>query len=186
LNRSGLSEGNVNVIKVVLGDRTSVLHLSPLRVVDVVDSLSPDNISSAKSAQISSNEVGQSIHLRHVSVINGPTSTSSPEISRTKRTVGVARVSSSTGGESLAQKVENLSTTTSEGVAASCVGSRETVQVTDSTTTTTTSRRGRRGTAVLKELSSSPSPVTVGAVYEINLDKYLELQLMVRRFNSKF
>jgi hypothetical protein len=185
LNRSGLSEGNVNVIEVVLGDRTSVLHLSPLRVVDVVDSLSPDNVSSAKSAQISSNEVGQSIHLRHVSVINSPTSTSSPEISRAKRTVGVARVSSSTGGESLAQKVENLSTTTSEGVAASCVGSRETVQVTDSTTTTT-SRRGRRGTAVLKELSSSPSPVTVGAVYEINLDKYLELQLMVRRFNSKF
>ena len=185
MNRSGLSEGNVNVIEVVLGDRTSVLHLSPLRIVDVVDSLSPDNVSSAKSAQISSNEVGQSIHLRHVSVINSPTSTSSPEISRAKRTVGVARVSSSTGGESLAQKVENLSTTTSEGVAASCVGSRETVQVTDSTTTTT-SRRRRRGTAVLKELSSSPSPVTVGAVYEINLDKYLELQLMVRRFNSKF
>lgn len=129
----------------------------------MVDSLSPDNIGSAQSAEISCDEVSQSVHLGHVSVINGPTCTSSPEISRAKRTVGVARVGGSTGGESLAQKVEDLSTTTSEGVAASGVGRREAVQVADSTATTA-SRRGRRDTTILQELSGSPAPVTVGAI----------------------
>jgi len=74
----------------------------------------------------------------------------------------VARVSSSTGGKSLAQEVQYLSTTPSEGVAASAVRSREAVQVTNSTTATT-SRRWGRSTTVLKELSSSPSPIAVGA-----------------------
>lgn len=130
----------------------------------MVDSLSPDNISAAKRTQISSNEVSHGVHLGHVAVINGPTSTSGPKISRAERTVGVAGVSGSTGGESLAQKVEDLSATTSEGVATGGVGSGETVQVTDSTTAA--SRRGRRSTTVLEELSSSPSPVAV--VAELN------------------
>ncbi len=125
------------------------------------DTLSPDNVSSAKSAQIGSNEVSHGVHLRHVSVVNSPTSTLSPEISRAKRTVGVAAVSGSAGTKSLAQKVEDLSTTTSEGEAAGRVGSGEAVQVTNSTTAT--GRGRRRGTAVLKELSSSPSPVAVVA-----------------------
>ncbi len=149
----------MNVIEVVLSDGTSVLHLSPLRVVDMEDTLSPDDISGAKGTQISSNEIGHSIHLGHISVVNVPTGTLSPKISRTERTVRVARVSSGTGGKSLAQEVQDLSTTTSEGVTASGVRGREAVQVTDGTTT----RRRRRSTAVLKELSSTPSPVAVVA-----------------------
>jgi len=83
----GLRKGNVNVIKMVLSDGTSVLHLSPLRVAYVEDALSPDDISGAKSSQISSNEISHSVHLRHISVINGITSTSSPKISGAERTV---------------------------------------------------------------------------------------------------
>ena len=157
----GLSEGNVYVIKMVLSDGTSVLHLSPLRVACGVDTLSPDDVRGAKSAQISSNEISHSVHLRHISVVNVPTSTSSPKISGAERAVRVARVSSSTGGKSLAQKVQYLSTTTSEGVAASGVRGREAVQVTNSTTAT--SRWWGSSTAVLEELSSSPSPIAVGA-----------------------
>lgn len=128
------------------------------------DSLSPDDISAAKRTQVSSNEVCECIHLWHIAIVDSPTSTSSPEISRAERSIRVAGVSGSTGGKSLAQKVKDLSATTSEGEATGGVGSGEAVQVTDSTTAT--SRRGRSRTTVLEELSSSPSPVAV--VAELN------------------